>query len=55
MEAKFFFNTVNYHVFLMFYGAIDLELFLFFVASANSSFQNAIENTLYRMALAQFV
>lgn len=55
VEAKFFINTINYHVFLMYYRAIDLEWFLFFVALAHSSFQSAIENILYRVALAQFV
>lgn len=32
--------------FFMYYGIIDLEWFLFIVASADSSIQNSIENTL---------
>lgn len=54
-KQSFSLKTIDYHVFLMYCGVIDLEWFLFFVASADSSFQNALENTLYRKALAQFV
>lgn len=38
----------------MYYWVIDLE-WVFFVAPMHSSFQSAIENALYRIALAHIV